>query len=144
MLSHGLACSGGVLSLKKKKSNPNFFFIFGRIGLPCLAMATRQLLQNTPNDGMREPKTQQAMDQDLRAYLDMVLDLDALVLSLQNNGYAHPQSTLRDIIISGMQDAQYSRAAAQALAPLRGFKVIEHLTVAQILRLRQLKQGGVY
>ena len=81
-------------------------------------------------------------DEQLKEYLDLDLDmgrLDLLVHNLQNNGFAHTHSKLQDIIISGMQDAQYSRDAAFSLRALRGFQSIEHLTVAQILRLHQLK-----
>jgi hypothetical protein len=91
----------------------------------------------------REEDERQVDDEQLKEYLDLDMGrLDLLVHNLQNNGFAHTHSKLQDIIISGAQDAQYSRAAALSLCALRGFQAIEHLTVAQILRLRQLKGGG--
>ena len=75
---------------------------------------------------------------DLRVHLNCGLDLDSLLRSLHNNGFAHAQSTLQDIITSSMQDAQYSRAASQALAVLLAFKSIEHLTVSEIQTLQRM------
>ena len=63
-------------------------------------------------------------------------DLAALLQALANNGFAHDSSTLQDVIVGTMQDAQYSAGAGQNLAILRRFSRLEKLTIREIRAAR--------
>lgn len=67
----------------------------------------------------------------------MPQNMAVLMEALSNNGYAHDNSVLDDIIGCSMQDAQYSREAARQCCILRSFSHLGHLTVRELRALSQ-------